>query len=643
MITEMKPFKSSEPRLDPSSSEEEDEFLDAVDEITAEAGQARYSMDLATSLEQCEIALNKFFNNDLEGAIALMKPWSKSSLYHSLATAIFEFIPAVLTLEPRQVDVAQAAVQHTLALCQQYRRSYSFVESLGTIIRKPNFSMFTELEAHAQLCYAEALLLQAALAVLDGEDLAGLVRATLRVKSSHSNYKTCQQLLEGRRWEVGRSRQDFESGVRLGLATFDVLISLLPARLISMLSYAGFTGDRAAGLAGLERGSRAGGLRAPLCDLTLLAVQLVVGHFVDAMPDMQLADRILALRLQQYPDGAWFLLFRGRQQLLRGQAALALATYERVAAVPRLWPQLQHLTYWESMWACSIELRWREAAQFAARLLAESAWSRTVYAYTRAAFLLQVDDPTSAETLSIAQLMGNAASYRQRIAGKSLPMEKFVARRCQRWAARRWLPAPGLELLALWNLLPALAADRGRARAAMQIVDQLNHQLRAGVGTVRLRGGERVSRTGPRPDSTAVAHFLRGALHAAMGRERDALPVLNRVLELKNEIHEDTFLVPYAMYEIACCHVSLGDPARGRHVLREIRRNFGGYLLESRLQFRVHSQLASIQEQPGEAAAGAAQELEEQARAAAGPPPPPPPPPPAPRRPDDDGAGPSGQ
>lgn len=57
----------------------------------------------------------------------------------------------------------------------------------------------------------------------------------------------------------------------------------------------------------------------------------------------------------------------------------------------------------------------------------------------------------------------NASYYKQRIAGKSLPMEKFVIKRCARYQVQgRRLILPTIELLCLWNMFHILAKnDRG--------------------------------------------------------------------------------------------------------------------------------------------------------------------------------------
>ena len=54
---------------------------------------------------------------------------------------------------------------------------------------QPNYGLYTEEEAHAELIHSEALLLQACLTTLDGDEVSGLLRASLRVKSSFDCYR----------------------------------------------------------------------------------------------------------------------------------------------------------------------------------------------------------------------------------------------------------------------------------------------------------------------------------------------------------------------------------------------------------------------------------------------------------------------
>jgi hypothetical protein len=74
-----------------------------------------------------------------------------------------------------------------------------------------------------------------------------------------------------------------------------------------------------------------------------------------------------------------------------------------------------------------------------------SQWSKAVYAYGVAALLVQLGgEANQAEGL---RLMTDVPKLRQRIAGKSIPLEKFVARKARKCEAQRGrLVLPALEL-----------------------------------------------------------------------------------------------------------------------------------------------------------------------------------------------------
>lgn len=56
--------------------------------------------------------------------------------------------------------------------------------------------------------------------------------------------RECAKIIEKKQWESEQSRVHFQSGVRLGIATFNVMISLLPPKIISLLEFVGFSGNK---------------------------------------------------------------------------------------------------------------------------------------------------------------------------------------------------------------------------------------------------------------------------------------------------------------------------------------------------------------------------------------------------------------
>lgn len=56
--------------------------------------------------------------------------------------------------------------------------------------------------------------------------------------------RECSHILDTRNWSNDSSKVHFESGVRMGLGTFNLMISMLPARVIKLLEFIGFSGNK---------------------------------------------------------------------------------------------------------------------------------------------------------------------------------------------------------------------------------------------------------------------------------------------------------------------------------------------------------------------------------------------------------------
>lgn len=154
----------------------------------------------------------------------------------------------------------------------------------------------------------------------------------------------------------------------------------------------------------------------------------------------------------------WFLFFKGRLEFMKGNVEEALKWYRNSWKSQDHWPQFHHLCFWEMLWVNCLKLDWREAEMFATLLCQNSKWSRTIYTYQRAAvMLMRQGELDAAEMATVENLMREAPQYKQRIAGKSLPMEKFTIKKTERFFAQKnRLILPAIELMYLWNCFKIL-------------------------------------------------------------------------------------------------------------------------------------------------------------------------------------------
>lgn len=156
----------------------------------------------------------------------------------------------------------------------------------------------------------------------------------------------------------------------MGLGTFNLMISMLPSRVIKLLEFIGFSGNKVVlhdislplryyfnfilqqkGLEDLHEGYEMDGLRQILCTMTLLGYNLIVLHVLSHREgDVKICEEILQKQLKKHPDGVWFLFFQGRLDFIKGRLDESIEWYTKSWKSQNLWPQFHHVCFWELLW-----------------------------------------------------------------------------------------------------------------------------------------------------------------------------------------------------------------------------------------------------------------------------------------------------
>ncbi|XP_031834687.1 tetratricopeptide repeat protein 39B-like isoform X2 [Nomia melanderi] len=560
---------------------EEDEFQDAQESIPEPI-----SMDLDTAIMEAKKAIHWFFNNEFEEARKIMLSWANSSIYHSLGTCVFAFLEAVITFEQPYIKKASAAVKQCTSLCSKQRKCVTLTQNIGKMVKKANYDAYTLEEVHAELCYAESLLFKSILTFVEDETLVSFVKAGLKIRSCFLSYKECLTILNNRKWENEVHRIHFESGVRTGIGAFNLMISLLPARIIKLLEFIGFSGDKEYGLSELEAGYREKrGLRHILCAMILLFYNLMISFILSNTDgDLEWCERVLEEELSHHPNSVWFLFFKGRLELTRGNFENAIEWYTKSWKSQDLWPRFHLVCFWELMWVhCALQ-QWEEAATFAYILVKESKWTCTVSLYQQAAILLMEKPPPKSEKKQcIDFMMMQAPTFKQRIAGKSLPIEKFVIKKTERYFAQKdKLVLPVFELMYVWNLFRIIGKRQDLTLNIFKQIEESERELMSGPKS-EFHG-----------DNEALLLLLKGACLRQLKRPLLAEDCLTRVLSLDKSIKEDTYILPFATVELALLAKDQGNIPLAIEFLKDAKNNYTGYLLETRLHFRIHSDLMNL-------------------------------------------------
>ncbi|XP_058157870.1 tetratricopeptide repeat protein 39B isoform X1 [Dasypus novemcinctus] len=542
---------------------------------------------LKTGLEECEVALNLFLSNKFSDALELLRPWSKESMYHALGYSTIVVLQAVMTFEQQDIQNGISAMKDALQTCQKYRKKCTVVESFSSFLSRGSLEQLTEEEMHAEICYAECLLQKAALTFVQDENMISFIKGGLKIRTSYQTYKECLSILQVIQKNKIEQQffNEFEGGVKLGIGAFNLMLSLLPARIIRLLEFIGFSGNRELGLKQLKEGASGRSMRSPLCCLTILAfhtyISLILGT---GEVNIVEAERLLAPFLQQFPNGSLILFYHARIELLKGNVEEAQEIFRKCISVQEEWKQFHHLCYWELMWIYVFQQNWIQAYYYSDLLCKESKWSKATYVFLKAAILSMLPEEDAVATKeNVVTLFRQVESLKQRIAGKSIPTEKFAVRKSRRYSIS--LPAPvklvlpALEMMYVWNGFPIVSKRKDLSENLLVTVEKAEAALQ----------NENFSDYSM--DDECLVKLLKGCCLKNLQRPLQAELCFNHVIQSEKLLKYDHYLVPFTLFELAFLYKSQGDIDKAIKALETARNNYKDYSMESRLHFRIQAAL----------------------------------------------------
>ncbi|XP_054996836.1 tetratricopeptide repeat protein 39A isoform X2 [Sorex araneus] len=540
---------------------------------------------LHEALDQCMIALDLFLTNQFSEALCYLKPRTKESMYHSLTYATILEMKAMMTFDPQDILLASNMMKEAQSLCQRHRKKSSVSDSFSNLVHRPTMDQFTEEEIHAEVCYAECLLQRAALTFLQDENMVNFIKGGIKVRNSYQTYKELDSLVQSAQYCQGESHQHFEGGVKLGVGAFNLTLSMMPTRILRLLEFVGFSGNKDYGLTQLEEGAAGHSFRAVLCLMLLLCYYTFL-TFVLGIGNVNIeeAEKLLAPYLKRYPKGAIFLFFAGRIEAIKGNVDEAIRRFEECCEAQQHWKQFHHMCYWELMWCFTYKAQWKMAYFYADLLSKENSWSKATYIYMKAAYLSMFGkDDCKPFGDNEVELFRAVPGLKLKIAGKSLPTEKFAIRKSRRYLSSNpvTLPIPALEMMYIWNGYAVIGKEPELTDGILEIIIKAEETLQ--------KGPENEYSV----DDECLVKLLKGLCLKYLGRTQEAEENFRSISAKEKKIKYDHYLIPNAMLELALLFMEQGKNEDAVKLLETAKQNYKNYSMESRTHFRI--QAATLQ------------------------------------------------
>ncbi|KAM0793711.1 hypothetical protein ACM66B_001136 [Microbotryomycetes sp. NB124-2] len=555
--------------------------------------------DLAEDISVVWKAMHLFLSSRMIEAEDICLAACDHRLYYSVGYALIQSIKSLATFEPEDLEAAIQCCRDSILIANLLRKKdHGLLENVGRLAKGStsvnSIKSMTRVQRHAELVFSECTLLKAVLGIIYSGDFVAFLKEAINMRNAYAIYRTLAAFVEAVDKEYGGEDpaidNDFRSGVFLGNGMISLILSLLPSAVLKIMTVFGFTGDREYALQTLMRAGlwkprnpdpgmdpEKEGIRRPICDMTLLMHHLVIANYlpVDGV-DVPTAAHILKYHLDRYPNGIFFLYFAGRLHSTETQLEKATKSFHAAIAAQREYIQLGHICYWDLGLVSLAMGDYVKGFECFNVLDKESNWSKAIYAYAKATSIYEEgEDPNEA-----TRIMRGVPDLMQRIAGKSIPLEKFVARRARKFVAQNnRLTLPGIELAYVLNCL-GLSPRFTLFDVHLDQVSTVLAELHA-VKDPRSYGTGRGDEFW---DDYCLAHLLRGIILHFMSHpqphvvprpakcqipvkeaEEQALISFNNVLKHGRDISHDHHLVWFCHYELGRLYASMGDYRKARY------------------------------------------------------------------------------
>ncbi|ETE73215.1 Tetratricopeptide repeat protein 39A, partial [Ophiophagus hannah] len=498
-----------------------------------------HSTSLETALAECTEALNCFLHNQFSKSLEMLQPRTGESMYHALIYATILEMQAMMTFEHEDIVHAGHTMKEAQEICQRFRRKTTVT---GTFSNRQGGDACTEEELHAEVCYAECLLHRAALTFLQDENMVNFIKGGIKVRSSYLIYRELNAFIQPSCLPANSVRIHLEGGIALGIGAFNLTLSLFPPRILRLLEFAGFSGDKDYGLQKLHQGATTPNLRALLCTMLLLCYYTFLTFILEYLQSPA-----------GYFKSAIFLFFAGRIEEIKGNINEAIKKFEEGCSAQQAWKQFHHMCYWELMWCFAYKGMWKMAYFYADLLSKENRWSKV-------------------------------SSFKQKIAGKSPPTEKFAIRKARRYKSSDLvpLPVPALEMMYMWNGFTVLGKQQELLEGTLDTLIQAEKQLKEAPASEY------------QVDDQCLVLLLKGLVFKHLHSSTEAEACFSAVHRSEKKIRYDHYLVPNALLELSLLYVAQGQNEEAVQLLRRAKNNYKNYSMESRTLFRIHAVLSKL-------------------------------------------------
>ncbi|KAG1152941.1 hypothetical protein G6F37_000654 [Rhizopus arrhizus] len=539
------------------------------------------------------------FDNRFMKAKSIFETRSTVDPLYALGLGAMAFIKAIMTFHEfdRETAMSALATAYTIAKAQidntsfkkpfkdtvtQYFTSIlshnntglpanpsasTMPNSSGGISDPSSFMPNGVLRAH--VVKAECCLLMGILQMTQ-ESVIGYLKCGLNIRRAYHSYGIVWREYKRMGQEYTKYMDcDTVSAIQFGIGSVHLILSSMPPKILKIFSLLGWKSDKQLGFALLKLCLEGGGIRAPLASLMLLAYYSVLTSFAPQLYTKDMMSPAIECLLDaqgKHPNSCFFLFFAARISRVAKNLPLSIQSFTFAAESSKgEWTEvaMKQLSDYEIGFNLALQLDWKAAATYFEQLSQEKYWSPAFSKYFVGA-CFEMNGQRTEAILAFAQVPESAKDQ-----NKKSYIDAYVEKKVEFFQKSGYqdldFSLPGIEIFLVLNAFEYM--EKESLEACLEKVEralEMIYEREKIEYTIRLR--ELVPASAPPDyyDQRCVLLLSKASILNSLGRYDETIPHLNWVLDHRDCITHETWVVPFAYWESGVTSWGLNNYVKSR-------------------------------------------------------------------------------
>eukprot|EP00668_Euglena_longa_P014489 GGOE01018479.1.p1 GENE.GGOE01018479.1~~GGOE01018479.1.p1 ORF type:complete len:619 (-),score=221.83 GGOE01018479.1:243-2099(-) len=545
----------------------------ALDEKTLQRIREMPKEEQEKEDEDIKEGVRLFFDNEYSRAEEMFQRRAGFEPLAALAHGIIQLIRAILSFTKEDMEVAAQRITHAERLANTVCPPDSYLTSMAKMVRLRGHKKWTNAQLRANVVKALSNALFG-VTLLVQESMVHFVRAGLGFRKAYNKLGECEA-------ELNQDPTMYDNNcvgcIYMAVGVVNVALSTMPQKILKLLSILGYPCNRAKGFELLEKCVATKSYASPFAQLSLLVHRGIIPAVAPILIHDELPKALSLLEevRETYPRSCLHLHIAGRIARTQRDLTLARQRFEAAFNEQRELLQLKHVVLYDLAWTDFVELKFEEAAERFGLLAADFKWSKCFYTYLQATALEMAGQKDKA----IALYRAAPPLSTQKFGGRRIPPEQFVLKKVALFELDEFdTILPGLEAMVLSNMysqMPQASLEKFCVMAEGRM-----EQMKA--------------KDEKDPERLGVMWLIMACLYKELGRQDEATNLFKQIFDISEDIEENAYVVPYALYENGVMLANQGREGASLEQLREAlsmlqtaKDDFKDYNYEVRLGFKL--------------------------------------------------------